>query len=106
MSNLKKESVKEINDLMSLFPPFQKSQKWDYQKKTIPLTFVPSHRHSLFTLRNKLMGLKGIEHSQEIFHPAITCWVTAKMVIFTPIWDASAPNHMKGGFLKVWIINL
>ena len=48
-------------------------------------TFVPRHRPSLFTLTNKLIGFKCNEHSQEIFHPAITCRVTPKMVIFTPI---------------------
>jgi len=54
-------------------------------KITIPLTFVPSHRPSLFTLRNKQMGFKGVEHSQEIFHLAITLGVMPKIVIFTPI---------------------
>ena len=52
------------------------------------------------------MGFKGIEHSKEIFHPAITCRVMPKMVIFTPKWDPSAPNHIKGWFIKFCIINL
>ena len=68
--------------------------------------FVPSHRPSLFTLRNKLMCLKGTELSQEIFHPAITWGVTQKMFIFTPILDPIAHIHIIGGLMKVSIINL
>ena len=80
--------------------------KNEIAKRTIPLTFVPSHRPSLFTLRNKLMCLKGTDLSQEIFDPAITLGVKPKIVIFTPIWDSSAHNHIKGGLIKVSIINL
>ena len=75
-------------------------------KITIPLTFVPSHIPSLFTLRNKLMCLKGTELSQEIFHPAITWGVTQKMFIFTPILDPIAHIHIIGGLMKVSTINL
>ena len=59
--------------------------KNEITKIPLTLTFVQSHRPSLFTQRNKLMGFKGIEHSQEIYHPAITWGVMQKMVIFTPI---------------------
>ena len=52
------------------------------------------------------MGFKGIEHSQEMYHPAITLGVKPKLVIFTPIRDPSAHNHNKGGLIKVSIINL
>ena len=52
------------------------------------------------------MGLKGIDDSQEILHPALTWGVTPKMVIFTPIVDPSAHNFIKGGLIKVNIINL
>ena len=83
-----------------------KNHKDEVIEKTILLTFVPSHRPSLFTLRNKLMGFKGIEHSQEMYHPAITLGVKPKLVIFTPIRDPSAHNHNKGGLIKVSIINL
>ena len=68
--------------------------------------FVPSHRPSLFTLRIKLMCLKGTELSQEMCHPAITWGVTQKMFIFTPILDPIAHNHIIGGLMKVSIINL
>ena len=68
-----------------IFPSISKTIQIEIATRTIPLTLVPSHRLSLFTQRNKLMGLKGIEYSQEIYHPAITWGVMEKMVIFTPI---------------------
>ena len=45
---------------------------------------MPSHEPSLFTLSNKLMGLKGIDDSQEILHPALTWGVTPKNGHFYP----------------------
>ena len=82
---MKKESVKEIIDISVYFASIPKIRKMRLPKKTLLLTFVPSHRPSLFTLRNKLMCLKGTELSQEILDPAITLGVKPKMIIFTPI---------------------
>ena len=70
--------------ILCLFVLHSKNIKNEIAKRIIPLTFVPSHRPSLFTLRNKLMCLIGAELSQEIFDPAITFGVKPKMVIFTP----------------------
>ena len=67
---------------------------------------MPSHRPSLFTLRNNLMGCKGTELSQEVFHPAFILGVKTKMVIFTPIWDPSAHTPIIGGLIKVGMNNL
>ena len=82
---MKKESVKEIIDISVYFASIPKIRKMRLPKKNILLTFVPSPRLSLFTLRNKLMCLIGAELSQEIFDPAITFGVKPKMVIFTQI---------------------
>ena len=105
-SNLKKESVMEINDISVYFSSIPKIIKMRLPKKIIPHMFMPSHRPSSFTLRNKLICLKGTELSQEIFHPAITWGVTQKMFIFTPILDPIAHIHIIGGLMKVSIINL
>ena len=68
-----------------IFPSISKKIKNEITKIPLTLTFVQSHRPSLFTQRNKLMGCKGMEHSQEIFHPASIWGVKLEMVIFTPI---------------------
>ena len=52
------------------------------------------------------MGLKGIEHSQEIFHLAIGLRVMPKMVIYTLILEPTTHNHINGKLIKVSIINL
>ena len=105
-SSLKKLSAKEINDISFSFSSIPKIIKKEITQIKCTHTLMPWHRPSLFTQRNKLMGFKGIEHSQEIYHPAITWGVMQKMVIFTPIWYPSAHNHTIGGLTKVSIIYL
>ena len=52
------------------------------------------------------MGFKGTGLSKEIFHPTITWGVKLEMIIFTPKGDPRAHSHIKGGLIKVSIINL
>ena len=104
-SNLKKESVKETNEISVYFFSIPKMINMRKPKKLYPF-FVSSHSSSLFTLRNKLMCSKDTELSQEIFHLAITVGVTPKLIIFTPIWDPSAYTCNIGGLIKVSINNL
>ena len=47
-----------------------------------------------------------INFSVSYWHFGITPQVMAKVVIFTPIWNPSAHNYIKGGLKKVSIINL